>query len=582
MHSLILFINLNMSSENLDYSFDDNDFEINEIQVKNNIFQLKKNLLIKGINTIDFYDYLIMDKSEERLILDKNNTILIHNIKEKSISKEEELSQNKERVKTPSKDNKTFIEISEEEFEKKEQIDEVKYNLFMILFNKCDYDNEYNEVINNSDHQFRMRRVVIQNCALENNELIPLEKNYRFLVANDKKMTFKYNDKEIIIEILKDDLITIKVNEQTLMDKNSLLNKYKINDDLKSSTISEESLVGNKENSNDDKHSVNKSSINEKGKENENNPSIIYDEKSENEIKGKKFYEVIDEKHFIRYIFLKNIQKQIDGIYTKHKEINLNIGKVDLEDSLNQLKKNEFNNYNDIKCNIIYKNFHDFIIEKDIPFFIEIKKGFSLIELLYQMKYTAKIIGNIEFKKNVTQKFPNYMIGILCSFREQDIEGQFKKLNLKYKNESITIKERTCNIFEKFGVKVVIGVIKDEVIDNYELGKPDYNIPGERLCKRVDLNYLNSKLCLNKYTSSDLEKIVKKYSSVYKSLVAEKTITIEKHYSKIDEINNSWKNKMKVMEAKLANLEMEKEKLLSQLQTEKGKTTQQPNDSTGH
>ena len=271
MYSLILIINLNMSSENLDYSFDDNDFEINEIQVKNNIFQLKKNLLIKGINTTDFYDYLIMDKSKERLILDKNNTILIHNIKEKSASKEEELSQNKERVKTPSKDNKTFIEISEEEFEKKEQIDEVKYNLFMILFNKCDYDNEYNEVINNSDHQFRMRRVVIQNCALENNELIPLEKNYRFLGANDKKMTFKYNDKEVIIEILKDDLITIKVNEQTLMDKNSLLNKYKINDDLKSSTISEESLFENKENSNDDKHSVNKSSINEKGKENENN-----------------------------------------------------------------------------------------------------------------------------------------------------------------------------------------------------------------------------------------------------------------------------------------------------------------------
>ena len=46
---------------------------------------------------------------------------------------------------------------------------------------------------------------------------------------------------------------------------------------------------------------------------------------------------------------------------------------------------------------------------------------------------------------------------------------------------------------------MVIGVIKDELIDNYELGKPDYNIPEERLSKRVDLNYLNSKLCLNKY-----------------------------------------------------------------------------------
>ena len=47
----------------------------------------------------------------------------------------------------------------------------------------------------------------------------------------------------------------------------------------------------------------------------------------------------MDKKHFIRYIFLKSIQKQIDGIYTKQKEINLNIGKLDLENSLNQLKK---------------------------------------------------------------------------------------------------------------------------------------------------------------------------------------------------------------------------------------------------
>ena len=43
-----------------------------------------------------------------------------------------------------------------------------------------------------------------------------------FFGANDKRMTFKYNDKE-------------KVS-----DKNSLLNKYKINDDLKNSSISEE------------------------------------------------------------------------------------------------------------------------------------------------------------------------------------------------------------------------------------------------------------------------------------------------------------------------------------------------------
>ena len=117
----------------------------------------------------------------------------------------------------------------------------------------------------------------------------------------------------------------------------------------------------------------------------------------------------------------------------------------------------------------------------------------------------------------------------------------------------------------KYIAKIIDNI---EFKKNYELGKPDYKIPGERLSQRVDLNYLNSKLCSNKYTSNDLEKIVKKYSSVYRSLVAEKTISKEEHYSRIDEINNDWKKKMKEMEAKFEN---EKKILISQLQKEKGK-----------
>ena len=48
--------------------------------------------------------------------------------------------------------------------------------------------------------------------------------------------------------------------------------------------------------------------------------------------------------------------------------------------------KNEYNDNNDLKCGIIYKNFDKAVIDDTEPIIIEVKKGFRLIDLFNQIK----------------------------------------------------------------------------------------------------------------------------------------------------------------------------------------------------
>ena len=50
------------------------------------------------------------------------------------------------------------------------------------------------------------------------------------------------------------------------------------------------------------------------------------------------------------------------------------------------------NNINDLKIHIIYKNFIDDQIKRDIPFILEIKKRFKLVELLEQIALDSKFL----------------------------------------------------------------------------------------------------------------------------------------------------------------------------------------------
>ena len=102
--------------------------------------------------------------------------------------------------------------------------------------------------------------------------------------------------------------------------------------------------------------------------------------KSKNSLKeflGNTIY-VKKENYFMRYIYLDLYDKEIDGIYTKHNEINLNTKEIiDFNDLVKELNKPIINNdNNDLLAHIIFKNFAEEEIETNTPFILEIKKKF--------------------------------------------------------------------------------------------------------------------------------------------------------------------------------------------------------------
>jgi len=94
----------------------------NDIYFKynNSIGQLKENLLPNSIKEpifFDLYKHLTMEKIEKS---NQDNSDIQNNVN----------------------DLETEQKIKEEE-----QIDEIKFKLFLILYNECDYDDEFKELI---------------------------------------------------------------------------------------------------------------------------------------------------------------------------------------------------------------------------------------------------------------------------------------------------------------------------------------------------------------------------------------------------------------------------------------------------
>ena len=95
---------------------------INDIyfQYNNNIGQLKENLLPNNIKEpifFNLYKHLTMEEIE----IPNQDNIDIQN-------------------------NENDLE-TEENIKKEEQIDEIKFKLFLILYNECDYNDEFKELI---------------------------------------------------------------------------------------------------------------------------------------------------------------------------------------------------------------------------------------------------------------------------------------------------------------------------------------------------------------------------------------------------------------------------------------------------
>ena len=65
------------------------------------------------------------------------------------------------------------------EIDNKEQINETKVNLFLILYNGCDYKDEYKEIIIN--RYIKAKRLIIQNYWIIEGKIKFGKKKYRYM-----------------------------------------------------------------------------------------------------------------------------------------------------------------------------------------------------------------------------------------------------------------------------------------------------------------------------------------------------------------------------------------------------------------
>jgi len=481
----------------------------------------------------DFYNDKIYFNQDEKTQSFINN--LKKNLKEKSLYtqlfnnyKFEKIMMDEEMKKediTDKKDQKKSMNI-----EQKEQIDEVKINMFMILFNECDKDDsekgKYPYIDNNN---IVTRRLIIEECIIKDSKLIVNKKDYVFIPIRTSPI-FHYGNEEIEIDTKIKRSPVLKINKSEVWNEENFKKLYK------------EQLTKEIEYLDEHKKSTTKSNSGQ-------NFSLKTDN-SEGEINGKRFYFKIDENNIRRYIYTNDYKKEIDGFYTKHKKIDLGIkGKVELkiESDINfdDYLKEHYNINNNLKAHILYKNFVEEVIPENEPIIIEVKKSFKLYDLLNQIKQISKVSKNLSLntkENNGISSFPKYIIGYLCNFTDSEVKNQnIQILKGKYKDTNKNLLQHNLEVIDNNNVNVIICLIKDEKIMGYDLSIEDYNNKeGKEITKRVDLNYLCEKIFPNKNKTDLIKLVMNKYKNKYESLTYEGEMTMSKHYQEIKKIKNEY------------------------------------------
>ena len=424
--------------------------------------------------------------------------------------------------------------ISLTKLNNKEQIDEVKYFFFMVLYNECSYSEEYKEFKNPNKNELNLIRVVYQEIIF--NEVTQKyefsDKGYIFLPMNRKEFQIKSKNNRIYDFYVSKSKIKVQRNNNNLLTDNEFVEKYGNN------KFKIEDINNNNNNNND------------------NNNITILDEFSEEEMNKKLFYDVIGNNEFMCFSILNRYSKEIDAIFTEHKGLNINVEEVNLKDGIEKLISGENNNIdNDLKSIIIFKNFKEKVIEKENAIVMEIKKSIRISDLIIQLKQDAKIFKYLNLN-DCKKKLPKYFIGIICSYNNiNGLNEQLGKLNYSYKGEKNTTNlDHILKIMTKMDIKVIIGVIKDEKINGYPLGECDFDIPGKFL--RVDLNYLNEKVCGGKYSEEKIKEIILKYGEQYKSIKSEKVVKFSQFIQEMDKNKTILADKNKEIDDK--NNEIEK------------------------
>jgi len=547
---------------------------------------------------VNFENLEILDLFEDDSEIESAECIDINSDKKKIILIK---MRNIEKTNDSSNKKNSNKSKSQKKDDDKEEIHEVKYNLYLGLFRDCvPAIEECKEIIKNRN--LVGQRVIIQKVEMNKEQKIFHPKKYIFIPPNGNKELLFEIEKNKVLKIKKDENITMElgtkdgeefkkekdliefdditgpdiVNQITTM-KNEKSSKNKESPLENSTTINSEYdnqqnkiniNLDKKDESSESKNSelgIGAKSDNNNSKNSNNSKLSRLDYSSENELEqGKLFYDVIENgTKYMKYSYLDSFKKEIDGIYYHHSDINLGIGKKEL--NLDKYKKyqefeedyNSGDNNNDLHGYIIMKNFDETKIPKDTPFIIEIKAGFDFIKLLKQIKKAAKYVNNM---KNCSSQLPKYFIGILCSFNKYNVMGQFNQLNTLYngsdpedKAKSKLLKHIT-KIINLHQINFVIAVIKDGKINGYDLGEEDYDILfDEKKFTRIELGYMYKTINKNPEPNNSnklnekIKTVSNNFSKVYKTLNKSKTIEIpylekiEKD-KKIEELEQKLKN----------------------------------------
>ena len=447
-----------------------------------------------------------------------------------------------------------------------EQINEVKYNIIMRIFNECIFDErKYSSVIRAKDTTFNLRRLIVQKFNISNNEgekkILCGVKDYSFIPIDEdsaKNCQFYLGNDVINIEHFNKKIKKLKINGNEIEGFSSIAfqNQYSIDIPTKikiKGGKSKKSEQGKKSNDNTSKDN-NKQTItlldNTKNYAKSDNQSVIqqynFDKdkliKSEDsykeEFSGDSLYIKYennnnkDSETFTRFYFLDKYTKEIDGIYTSHKDIHLKISNtVVFPHSVEKIDIDKPEN--DLYGSIIFKNFESDTILADEPIILEIKSGFSLFDLMSQIKQISKIVNNTS-KEKKSINLPRYVIGILCNHDPNSGAREMEKLNIPYFNdEKKTILKHTIDVIEKNNINVVICVIKGK-IKGYPLGVIDYEIEDEKLKYRVDLPYMYKKIAGIDIDPERLEKLkgeLKRYRSINSQKIHYIELTDEEYHT---------------------------------------------------
>ena len=436
---------------------------------------------------------------------------------------------NKSMESKSQSDDKSNKSVDKSYFEKNEQINEVKINIYYYIFLT------ENNVV-------RTKRLVIQNFFIKNKSIVYKDKEYAFIpiMNKGKDFIFNYNNQEItVIKEKNSKGNKMEIGKEKLLNINEFIDSFN-NPEIKNLIQQSESVETNEKKKSD----INDKKSNEEETKTQNTKSsnlsfMTTTDNSEKETEGvERFYKINKENDFTRFFFT-SYQKEIDGIYNHHKNINLNIkNKIDLKEGIEKFKT-EYNDENDLKCGIIYKNFEGDVIDETEPVILEVKKGFRIIDLLNQIKQNSKIFSKFSCDEEIDM--PKFAIGIICSDYKDEYKEQIDTLYGAYKfDKNISYLDHISDVINKHQFKVVIGVYKESKIFNYPLDIEDWKIEGKLLSKRVDLSYMNKATGINK-NEAELNNIENQLKNKFKSLTFIETVPIgdyKKSHQKLAEIEN--------------------------------------------